>query len=351
MQTNDLLISLTEKSGVSGYEQTIQAQIAEIFRQFTNDVKVDTLGNVIAKISGIGDQCRPSIMVTAHADEIGFMVSKIEKGGFLRVLPIGGVDPRTVLAQEVIVHGREDLLGIFGAKPPHLLQAEDFNKVIPLDELFIDLGMDEQRIRELVHIGDIVTIRRKTIPLLNNHMAAKAMDDRSGIVLMIEMMKQLKRLHINADIYVVATVQEEIGVRGAITSSYSILPDIGIAIDVTHGDMPGVASDLVFELGKGPVIGYGPNIHSNIYDLLVKTAKDENIPYQIEISQGPTGTDARAIQVTQAGIATGLLSIPLRYMHTSVETLNTKDIKHGAKLLALFIERVDKQFVEELVCY
>ncbi len=352
MDTKEMIKSLTEATGVSGYEQKVQEDIRRLFEQFTDDIAVDTFGNVIAKISGSGEELRPSVMVTAHADEIGFMISKIEEGGFLRIQPIGGVDPRTTLAQEVIVHGKDrDLLGIFGAKPPHLLQGEEARKAIPLDELFIDLGMEEQEVRKQVRIGDVATIRRKAIPLLKDHMASKAMDDRSGIVLLLEMLKELKRLQVQADVYAVATVQEEIGVRGAMTSAYKIVPDIGIAVDVTHGSFPGIATDLAFDLGKGPVICHGPNIHRHLFDLLVTTAKEENIPYQIEVAQGPTGTDARAIQVTQAGIATALVSIPLRYMHTSVETLNTRDVIQGGKLLAQAIQRIDRTFTEGLTCY
>lgn len=352
MDTQNAIKMLTEISGVSGYEFQVQGQLTELFKEYTDDITTDTFGSVIAKIKGSGAEPRPSVMVTAHADEIGFMVTKIEEGGFLRVQPIGGVDPRTTLAQEVIVHAKDkDLLGIFGAKPPHLLRGDEAKQAIPLTELFIDLGMEEQEVRQYIQIGDVATIRRRALSLLGQQMAAKAMDDRAGIVLMLEMLKEMQQLKIQADVYVVATVQEEIGVRGAMTSSYKIMPDVGIAVDVTHGSFPGIASDLAFELGKGPVVCYGPNMHKNVYKLLIDTAKEQYIPHQIELSQGPTGTDARAIQVTQAGIATGLVSIPLRYMHTSVETLNTKDIVNGGKLLARAIQKIDSTFTEELTCY
>ncbi|OEF98712.1 M42 family metallopeptidase [Desulfuribacillus alkaliarsenatis] len=351
MHTNNQLVKLVETAGVSGYEQRVQEQLKEILLPFTQDIKIDALGNLIAKKTYGSKKHKPKIMIAAHADEIGFMVTKIEPGGFLRVTAIGGVDPRPVLAQEVIVHGQEDILGIFGAKPPHLLSPADAKKSVPLDELFIDLGRTEAEVKELVQVGDVATINRKYIPLLNSCAAAKAMDDRAGIVMMLEMLNELEKLRVNVDIYIVSTIQEEVGLRGAISSAYGILPDVGFAIDVTHGEMPGVAADLGFELGKGVVIGYGPNIHKNIYNLLTKTAKEENIAYQLEVSQGPTGTDARAIQITQAGIATGLLSIPLRYMHTSVETLSTKDIKNGGKLLAYTIQKIDNSFVEGLRCY
>lgn len=342
---------LTESHGVSGYEHIVQQEVHTLFSAFTDDIRQDTFGNLIAKVHGNGDQSKAKIMITAHADEIGFMITKIEKGGFLRVTAIGGVDPRTTLGQEVIVHAKQNLLGIFGAKPPHLLALDEVGKAIPIDELFIDLGMEDSEVKQLVQIGDIATIKRAVIPLQNQYLAGKAMDDRSGIVMMIEMLNEMKRLKIDADVYAVSTVQEEIGVRGAMMSAYGIMPDVGIAVDVTHGEMPGVAPDLAFELGKGPVICYGPNIHNHVYDLMIKVAKDENIPYQIEVSQGPTGTDARAIQVTQAGIATGLVSLALRYMHTSVETLSTKDIVNGGKLLAHTIQRIDRAFVEGLRCY
>ncbi|OEH85918.1 aminopeptidase [Desulfuribacillus stibiiarsenatis] len=351
MKTKDLLKRITELTGVSGYEHQVQKFVIEELHKYTTDIKTDVLGNVIAMIPGEGTGKKPSVMVAAHADEIGFMITKIEKGGFVRVTSVGGIDPRTVIAQEVIVHGKEDLLGIFGAKPPHLLSPDDSKKAIPLDELFIDLGMTEEQVKALVRIGDTATIKRSTTSLLGKHISGKAMDDRAGLVVLFEMLKELKKIRFQCDVYFVSTIQEEVGVRGAMTSTYGIVPDVGIAVDVCHGEMPGVPSDVAFELGKGPVIAYGPNIHNKVYHVLVNAAKEENIPYQIEVSQGPTGTDARAMQITRSGVATGLLSIPLRYMHTSVETLSLKDVSNGGKLLAKTIQRIDSSFVEGLTCY
>ncbi len=355
MKTEEILIELTEHSSASAFEDSIQALVKNKFEQYTDNIRVDKLGNVIAKISAnkeiIKGTQRPSIMIAAHADEIGFMVSKIEKGGFLRVVAIGGIDPRTIIGQEALVHGREQILGVFGAKPPHLLDPEEAKEAAPIEELFIDIALNDKETAKLVQIGDWVTIKRQTIALLNNQYSGKAMDDRAGLTMLFEIAREIQRYKHEADIYLVSTVQEEIGVKGGVTASYGINPDIGIAIDVTHGTMPGVESDLVFELGKGPAISMGPNIHPKIFQELVDRAKDGNISYQIETSQGPTGTDARAMQITRAGIATGLVSIPLRYMHTSVETLDINDIKNGGKLLALFIEKVNSKFVEELKCY
>lgn len=347
----EILLELMETPGVPGYEAEIAGKVETLFRRLTDQVHRDKLGNLIGVVKGEGEEPRPKIMVAAHMDEIGLIVTKIEKGGFLRCWQLGGFDPRTLLGQEVIVHGREQCRGIIGSKPPHLSSPEERDKAIPMQDLFIDLGMQEERMRSLIRVGDVITIARNSMNLQNGFVAGKSLDNRASIAALLEALQELKRLRVKADVYAVATVQEEVGTRGAITGTYGIHPDLGIAIDVTHAGMPGVAADLGMKLDGGTVIHNGPNIHRNIHARFRETAVQQNIPYQAKLMQGPTATDGFAMQIAREGIPTGVLSIPLRYMHTSVETVCYRDVERTGKLLAHFVSSIDRKFVEGLSCY
>ncbi|BCJ85393.1 M42 family metallopeptidase [Effusibacillus dendaii] len=346
-----ILLQMMETPGVSGYESAISKLVESQLRLFTDKIKRDKVGNLIACVEGEGDSPRPRILIAAHMDEIGLIVTKIEQGGFVRFTQLGGFDPRTLIGQEVVVHGRTDCHGIVGSKPPHLTKPEEREKTIPLKELYIDLAMPEASVQERVQVGDIITIHRKAMQLQNGFLAGKALDNRASVAAMLECLQEMKRLRIQADVYAVATVQEEVGLRGAVTAAFGIDPDIGIALDVTHGLTPGTANDLAFKPDAGCVIAGGPNIHREIFEKFSELAKRHNIKHQIRFNQGPTGTDANAIQITRDGIPTGLLSVPLRYMHTSVETICYRDVERTGKLLAYFIEAVDQSFVEGLSCY
>lgn len=290
-------------------------------------------------------------MIAAHMDEIGLIVTKIEDQGFLRAASIGGVDERTLLAQEVTVFGKKTIKGVIGAKSPHLLDEDEKGKSVPLKDLFVDCGLSKEEITDIVNIGDIISINRKPMELQKKIISGKAFDNRVGITAMLYMLKEIERYKFNYDIYCVATVQEEVGLRGAITSTFGIMPKMGIAIDVCHGDMVGVSDEDYSTLGKGPSIALGPNIHNKVYEKLKEAAKLSNIPYQLDPAPGSTYTDAWSIQISQGGVPTGLVSIPLRYMHTSVETVDIEDIKFTGELLASFISRIDNKWMGELTCY
>ena len=290
-------------------------------------------------------------MIAAHMDEIGLMVKDIEENGFLRFTSIGGVDPRTILGQEVIVHGKEDLFGVVGSKPPHLQDPEDANNSIKMEDMTIDIGLSKEDVEKYISIGDTITINRKLINLQNNRVAGKAIDDRAGIAVLFDCIKELSNMKHDADVYFVSTVQEEVSMAGALTSTYSINPDFGIAVDVGFGTTPELNKYNSIELGKGPGITLGANIHPGLRKKLILIAKEYNIPYQMEINAGPTGTDARAMQITREGIPSLVLSIPLRYMHTSVEVIDMVDIKNTAKLLAFYISAIANDSLEGLLCY
>ncbi|MBM7556716.1 M42 family metallopeptidase [Halanaerobacter jeridensis] len=346
----EILKQLSETNGVSGHEKNITTQVEDILKEYTDEIKYDNLGNLIACKKG-SEQDGPKVMFAAHMDEIGLMISDIEDEGFLRFTSVGGVDQRTLVGQEVTVLGQEELQGIIGAKPPHVQSANERRKAYKMDDMYIDLGLEAEEVKEKVRIGDVVTVKREFEELKNNRVTGKALDDRAGILVMLTALQELKNIDHKADLYTVATVQEEVGVRGATTSTYGIVPDIGIAIDVCHGTMPGVSSEDAAELGGGSAIGFGPHVHPKMFSKLKDIAEKNEIKYQVEPSHTPRGTDAFAIQVTRAGIPTALISIPLRYMHTSVETISMKDIKRSGKLLARFIRELNDEFVEGLQCF
>lgn len=345
------LLDILDSHGGPGFEQAVAAKVKKAFAQYTDEISTDTLGNVIAVIRGEGEGYHPKILLSAHMDEIALVVTKVERGGFLRVWQAGGFDPRTLVGQEVVVHGKETLRGIVGSKPPHLTTPEERKQAAPLEDLFIDVAMSEERVKALVNVGDRVTLYRETMDLMNNRISGKALDDRTSLAVILECLRFLKQMKFNADVYAVATVQEEVGVRGATTVGYDVNPDIGIGIDVTFADMPGQAPDESFKIGKGPAVAFGPNIHSKVFKGLRDAAVENHIPFQLELSQGPTGTDARAYQITREGIASGLVGIAIRYMHTSVETGSYDDIVDCGRLLAYYISGVDAATVEGLTCY
>lgn len=347
METKDFLRGLSEGFGLSGSEWPVAEKVAEAFRELAEEVRIDCMGNCIALKKGTGEK-RPVIMLAAHMDEIGLIVKKVDKGGFLRFTHVGGVDQRLLPAQEVIVHGRKDLRGIVGVMPPHLLSPADVAMSYKENEMVIDVGLPEEEVKELVEVGDLITFAMDFTELAGDRVSGKAMDDRAGVAALLETLKYLKKVVHTADVYCVATVQEEVGLRGAIVSTYALVPDIGVAIDVGFGDMPGQPEYKSLNLEKGPGILHGANAHPKLVELLHKVAGEYGIPTQKDYSPAASGTDAWAIQISQAGVPTAVVSIPLRYMHTPVETLSLGDIAKTGRLLAFFCAAVDNEFVEGL---
>jgi endoglucanase len=341
----DFLQRLSEAHGVSGYEHTIRDLVIEEFKPYADEISITPMGSVVALKRGT--QGTHKVLIEGHMDEIGLMVTAIDKG-FLRFTQVGGFDVRVLLAQEVIVHGKQPLRGIIGARPPHVLTEAERDQVIPMHELWIDVGLPEAKVRELVQVGDLVTIARQIVPLKNNLVAGKAFDDRAAVVCVAEALKQLATLKHTWDVYAVANVQEEVGLRGAMTSTYQINPDVAIAIDVTHGDQPNVSEVDAVPLDGGMGIAIGPNIHPLVYEKLTALAQANEIPFKVAPEEGPSGTDAWAMQVVREGIPTGLIDIPLRYMHTSVETLCLTDLERIGRLLALFCAALDDSFIQQL---
>ena len=335
----ELLRRLCEAPGIPGREDLIRAVVIEEMSPIVDEVTVDSLGNVVGVRTGGGG---PKVMIAAHMDEIGFFVSHIDEKGFLRLQPVGGFDPRVLIAQRVLVHGYagETLRGALqlAAKPIHLLDPADI-KPPKLEELFVDLGLSVDAVSEKVEVGDIVTMDR-TLEPIGNCMMSKSLDDRLGVYVMLEAVRAATRP--NAEIYAVATSQEEVGLRGARTSAYAIDPDISIALDVTLAmDIPGSQSHLqVTALGGGAAIKImDSSILSNAK--LVRhfrdLAKENDIPHQMEILPRG-GTDAGATQLARAGNTAITLSIPTRYVHSVNEMASVSDIDASVRLLALFLD-------------
>ncbi|NOY81252.1 MAG: M42 family metallopeptidase [Kiritimatiellaeota bacterium] len=347
MDPSVLLKELSEAAGVSGYEHRVRELVLAAFEPVADEIRTDAMGNLIALKRGRGERSPGRIMLAGHMDEIGLIVTAREKG-FLRFTQVGGFDIRTLPGQKVTVHGRRDLPGVIGCRPPHVVAPADRNRPVPMDQLFVDVGLSEAEIESLVRVGDLVTLRRPFTKLLNGRVCGKAFDDRVAVVAIAICLEALQDLRHTWDVYGVATVQEEVGLRGATTGTFGIAPDVGIAIDVGFAKQPGVSAPNQIEIDKGPALAFGPNIHPALFREIKQTANDLEIPVQVEVAPRGTGTDANAMQITREGIPTALLSIPERNMHTPIETLCMKDVTRTGRLLAHFIARMGDDFLDQL---
>ena len=351
MSVKDFLQKLSQAHGVSGYEHAIRDLVIEEFRPLVDELSVDPLGNVIAIKRGTRNAKNKTpvrkVLIEGHMDEIGFLVTEIDHG-FLRFTQVGGFDVRVLPSQEVVVHGKKQLRGIIGSRPPHVLSDNERDKVMPMSDLFVDVGLPADKVNELVQIGDMITIARDIVELKNNLITGKAFDDRAAVAIVAETLHQLQSLKHSFDVYAIANVQEEIGLRGAMTSAFAVNPDVAIAIDVGHADQPNVPEANRVPLGDGMGIAMGPNIHPVVHAKLTKIADSYEIPYKVTAYAGATGTNAWAMQVVREGIPTGLIDIPLRYMHTSVETLSVSDLERIGRLMALFCASLDEHFISEM---
>lgn len=347
METIPLLKKLTEAIGIAGREEPVRELIGQLWRPFVDEMREDKLGSLIALKRGTGGESSPRLMLAAHMDEIGLVVTGIEKG-FLRVARIGGTDRRVLPGLEVTVHGREELPGIVASRPPHVLSEEERKGAVPWDKLFVDVGLPATQVESLVSVGDLISIRRETVELQNRRIAGKAMDDRAGVAAITLALEHLSNARHYWDVFAVATAQEETGLKGAITTAYGIAPDLAIALDVTFGKHPGVSEPGVWPLGEGPTIGIGPNFHPKLVARLKEVAERYEIPYKLDPLPGATGTDAWAIQVSREGVPTALIGIPLRYMHQPVEMLAVQDVERAGRLLANFIVNLEADFLDKL---
>lgn len=329
----------------TGYEEEAATVWCEEADRFADRTWIDLHGNSFAVVNEGGS---PRIMLAGHADEIGLQIGYVDKEGYLFFAGLGGWDPQILPGQRVRIKTDSGIvLGVIGRKPIHLLNPEERKKVVKLDDLWIDIGAkDKDEALKLVAIGDAAVLDYDFTELRNGLVVGRGLDDRVGAFTVLEAARIAKDLNPKAAIYAVATVQEEIGCRGATTSAFSIDPKVGIAVDVGFAtDTPSLASEKKkigeAEMGKGPIVIRGPNISPKVYSLFTAAADANNIPYQAKGYPRPTGTDARSIQVARGGVAAGLVSLPSRYMHSPSEIVHLDDVENAARLIAHTIANID----------
>ena len=332
----EFLKQLVDTPSPSGYEARVQDVIRGRLQTCCDKVTTDVHGNVI----GITNEAAPfRVMLAGHCDEIGFMLVHIDAEGFAYFSSVGGIDPAVVIGQRVIVHGTKGpVQGVIGRKAIHLMDRDEKPKPPKIHDLWMDIGASSRKDAEkVISVGDYATLDAGFREMRNGLAVARGFDDRAGAFVVAEAMRRLRGMKLAVAVYGVSSVQEEIGLRGARTSAYGIDPNMGIAVDVGHAtDYPGGEPKKTGEcrLGKGPVLHRGPNINPVLEKLLVDVARRKRIPFQITAEPGATGTDANAIQVTRAGVAAALVSVPNRYMHSSVEMVSLEDLDNASKLLA-----------------
>lgn len=331
----------------SGFEQRAQQVIREEVRHYSDELRTDVHGNVIAALNPDGN---PRVMLTAHCDELGFLVRYIDDKGFIYFAPIGGFDPSTLPGERVYIHtANGPILGVIGRKPVHLLQSDERGKAPKLSEMWIDIGVNsKEEAQALVAIGSVATRAAQLETLRGDVVVSRALDDKSGVFTVIEAMRRLyeQREKLKAGVFFVSAVQEEVGLRGARTSAFGVDPFIAVAVDVTFtSDHPQTSKHEIGDiaLNGGPVITIGGHINPRIYNFLITAAEEAGIVYQIDPQASGTGTDTDVIQVARAGVATGLVSIPCRYLHTGSEIVSLKDIDEIAELLSRFVLALDEQ--------
>ena len=369
-----MLRRLTQVDGLSGSEERVGAVVRELAQPYAAEVRSCRLGSVIAYKPGMGTHTPPAtetpaktapdaglragsvpgrIMLAAHMDEIGLIVTRVE-GSFLHVSRVGGPDPRNLLAQEVTVyptgpgseHFPDGLPGYIGSRPPHVLSEQERSKVVPMEALRVDLGTPA--LGDSVRVGDRIAVCGPYAELLAGRVASKALDDRASVAAMLGALGYLGGMQHSWDVYAVATIQEEVGEMGAATTAFGVAPDVAIALDVTFGDTPGLDDTETVEMDKGPVISWGPNMHPGLVKKLREVADDIELGYVSEPIPGGSGTDAWAIQVSREGVPTALVGIAIRYMHSAAEMAVLADVDRTARLLAAFISRLDGDFLAHL---
>ena len=338
----DLLANICKTPGAPGFEQRVRQLVLNELNGLVDEVEVDNMGNVYAIKRGKSDK---RVMIGAHMDEIGFMVTHIDDKGFIRFHTLGGFDPKTLTAQRVIIHGKEDVIGVMASKPIHVMTADERNKVAKLSDYFIDTGLTSDEVKALVKIGDPITREREFIEM-GQCVNSKSLDNRLAVFILIEMFKKLRGKEVPYDIYGVFTVQEEVGIRGANVSSLKINPDFGFGLDTTIAfDLPGAAAhEMITKLGDGTAIKImdaSTICDYRMVEYMKQTADRHNIKWQPEILTAG-GTDTAGIQrMTQGGSIAGAVSIPTRHLHQVIEMANKSDIQASIDLLTACVSELD----------
>lgn len=339
------LKKLVETPSPSGFEQPVQRVVREEMAKFSDEVKTDVHGNVIGIKNPEG---KPRLMLAGHCDEVGFMVKYIDEKGFISFSSIGGIDAHLIPGKRVQIHTpKGPVLGVVGKKPIHILEEKERKKVVELSKQWIDIGAkDKKEAEELVSIGDPITFSERLEKLQGELVVSRGFDDKMGVFVICEVLRNIADKPLRAAVFATSTVQEEIGLRGARTAAYTINPQIGIAIDVgVATDYPGVDKKKEGEIfiGKGVILYKGANINPRVGEMLINIAEKEGIPYQLSGESKATPTDANVIQLSRAGVAAALVSVPLRYLHSPVEVLSLEDLENAVKLLTAFTLRINEE--------
>jgi endoglucanase len=342
------LKELLSAPGLSGYEAPAAKIIEEKWRPLVHELSRSRLGSLHGLRRGTAAKPRPSLLVAAHMDAIGLMVTSIAEGGFLRVTAIGGVDARVLPGQPVTVHAREDLPGVVVQPAARLLPPEIGNNPVPLEHLLVDVGLPPRKVNDLVRVGDLVSFAQPPLELSGETLAGHSVDNRASVAALTVCLEELQNRPHAWDVWAVATVQEETGLIGASTSTFQLHPSLAVVVDVTWAKGPGANDWNTFPLGKGATLGWGPNIHPALHKAFKELAEKLEIPYAVEVMPRHSGTDAFATQVTAEGIPSMVIGIPLRYMHTPVEMVAIKDIQRAGRLLAEFIAGLQTDFMEKV---
>ena len=342
-----LLKKLISAPGLSGYEGPVRKMIEEAWRPLADEISISRLGSLHALKRGVAPEPRSSLLVAAHMDAIGLMVTGV-KDEFLRITGVGGVDPRVLPGQLVTVHGRRDLRGLIVQPPAHLLPPDDQDGEVSLENLLIDTGLEAGELRRQVRLGDLVSFAQQPLELRNDILSGHSLDNRASVAAVTACLEALQGRQLDWDVWAVASAQEEETLGGAATSAFQLRPSLAVAVDVTFGSSQGTSSSKTFEMGKGITLAYGPNIHPGLFKAFKELAERLEIPFKTEVIGGHSGTDAYSMQVTAEGIPTMVIGIPLRYMHTPVEMVSLKDIARAGRLLTEFAASLDDEFMNKL---
>ena len=322
----------------SGFESPAAAVAAELLRPLVDEVSIDRMGNVLgvrrSKTPGA-----PKLLLDAHLDEIGLIVTGVEDG-FLRFRSIGGVDPRMLPGRELVVLTDPPLRGLVACPAEG-----DEDKSVPLNELYVDVGLSQKEAERAIPVGTPMVYRAGCFPLGEEQMCGKSMDDRACFVTLLRAAELLRDKELDVELHILGSTREEVSGAGAVVGTWAVAPDFCVAVDVTHGKTPDGPADKTFALGGGPAIGVGPNMTRWMTERMIAKAREHSIPYQLEIMSGHTGTNGWEMQISREGVATSVLSLPLKYMHTPVETLSLADMEGVAQLLAAFVENLGKEAV------
>lgn len=346
------LKSMLSAPGLSAYESPVMQLIRDKWTPLVDEVSLSKLGSLHGLKRGSGKSPRPSIMIATHMDAIGMMVTSVMEG-FLHVTSVGGVDARVLPGTPVTVHATgsnrdEELPGIVVQPPAKLLPPSVGDGPVPLDQLLVDVGLLPSQVARRVQVGDIVSYATEPVELSGDVISGHTLDNRSSVAALTVALEELQSKSHAWDVWAVATTQEEVTLGGAFTSAFALRPDLAVAVDVTHAKGPGANDWLTKPLGKGPCLGFGPNIHPYLHRKFNELADRLEIPHENEVMPHMSGTDAYATQVSREGIPSMLVSIPLRYMHTPVEVVSVKDVQRAGRLLAEFIASLTPDFISTI---